>query len=105
MISTCGITIVMFQDEHSGVVYKASADFTQLSNGDMGIVANFSNLTENMLYRPSISVYNNGIKLQESNHVDTTQVNASKCVIIPEVAVAFQSLGGKNPACRRNFAN
>ena len=61
-------------------MYDTSANFMQLSNGDMCIVANFSNLTENTLYQPSISVFNNnGTMLKESSHVDITQVDASKC--------------------------
>ena len=70
--------MVKFQDERSGLAYNTSANFTQLG-GDIRIVANFSNLTENTLYRPSTSVYNNGMMLQESGHVDTTQVDASMC--------------------------
>lgn len=79
MICTHGRVIIKFQDEHSGVVFNTSANLTQISNGDKSIVANFFNLTENMLYQPSVSVYNNGMMLLESNHVDTTQVDASKC--------------------------
>ena len=79
MICTHGRAIIMFQDEHSGVVFNTSANFTRLSNGDMSIAANFFNLTENILYQPSVSVYNNGMMILESNHVDTTQVDASKC--------------------------
>ena len=78
MICTRGRAIIKFQDEHSGVVFNTFANFTQLSGG-MSIVANFFNLTENMLYQPSISVYNNGMMLLESNHVGTTQVDASEC--------------------------
>ena len=72
-----GIATVTFQNERNGLVYNTSANFTQY-NGGMSIAAKFSNLTENMLYRPAIGVYNNGIRLQESGHVDTAQVDASK---------------------------
>ena len=78
MICHGGIAIVTFQDECSGVVYNTSANFTQL-DGDISIIANFSNLTENLLYQPSISVYNNGMMLLESSRINTTQVDASKC--------------------------
>ena len=71
--------VVNFQDEHSGVVYNTSAN---ISNGDTGIVATFTNLPENTLYQPSTSVYNNGTMLQESSHVDTTRVNASMLLFI-----------------------
>ena len=78
MICPGGIAIVTFQDERSGVVYNTSANFTQL-DGDISIIANFSNLTENLLYQPSISVYNNGMMLLESSRINTAQVDASKC--------------------------
>lgn len=81
MICPSGIAIVKFQDERSGVVHNSSAN---LSIHDLSIVAvaNFSDLTENTLYQPSTSVYNDGMMLQESSHVDTTRMNASKCMLL-----------------------
>ena len=76
MICPSGIAVVKFKDEQSGVVHNTSAN---LSNGN--IVAKFPNLTENTLYQPSASMYNNGMMLQESSHVDTTQEDASKCYL------------------------
>ena len=71
--------ILVFQDENSDMVYKASANLTKLPNGDLSVVAIFPNLTENILYQPLANVYNyDDIMLLQSNHVDTTQVNASK---------------------------